>query len=298
MKIRIILLLLAISNSIFAQQKVEVDLQKDVAILKQKVNTLSLENKKLKNQIDLVNRDLSSKYSNLDSAVIKNSNNINESNSNLQSKITETSKVNDQKITEVNDSLSKNTLYWIIAFLTALLLSGIIYILLRKKQNADKTDVELQIYNAKKSLAEESVKLDTKLTEILETQLKAIELSKERTPSGKEDSVIDHSYVLKVAGEIMRINAYTKTLPSTTKGLNALIGSVRRLQDYSKANDYEIVDLTGQKYNDGIPGVVVNYVQDDNLKPGEEIISRMIVPLVKYKGVQIQAPQFEVSIGK
>lgn len=46
------------------------------------------------------------------------------------------------------------------------------YLFLGKRIKSSQTDVETQIRNTKKSLEEESLKLDNKLIEVLETQLK------------------------------------------------------------------------------------------------------------------------------
>ena len=80
--------------------------------------------------------------------------------------------------------------------------------------------------------------------------------------------------------------------------------SIARPQDWGGqghlpggAIQYEIIDLLGQKYDDGLKVIVVNAIEDSNLKQGEEIISRIIKPLVKYNGEQIQAAQVDISIG-
>jgi hypothetical protein len=53
---------------------------------------------------------------------------------------------------------------------------------------------------------------------------------------------------------------------------------------------------SGQKYDDGMKVSVISYIPDEKIQKGEEVISRIIKPLVKYKGEQIQAAQVDVSI--
>jgi len=72
-------------------------------------------------------------------------------------------------------------------------------------------------------------------------------------------------------------------LDPNSQDSKALKSSVKRLFNTFKAANYEIVDLLGQKYDDGLKVIVVNAIPDEKLKPGEEIISRIIKPLVKYK---------------
>ena len=157
-----------------------------------------------------------------------------------------------------------------------------------RRQKSDKTIVESQIESAKESLLYESARLDTKLADILDTQLKQIPGS----------TVIDHSFPLIVAYEITKINAYANTLDPESQDAMALKSSVSRLTRTLKSAKYEIVDLLGQKYDDGLKVIVVDAVPDENLKAGEEVITKIIKPLVKYKGEQIQAAHVDISIGQ
>jgi len=44
--------------------------------------------------------------------------------------------------------------------------------------------------------------------------------------------------------------------------------------------------------------VSANFRPDENLKQGEQVITRIIKPQVNFKGVMIQAAQVEVSVGE
>jgi len=116
--------------------------------------------------------------------------------------------------------------------------------------------------------------------------------------SQADNPTIDHTLPLKIADEITRINTYANTLDPITQDYRALTSSVKRLMNTFKVAQYEIVDLLGQKYDDGLKVIVVNAMPDENLKEGEEIITRIIKPLVKYKGEQIQAAQVDISVGQ
>jgi hypothetical protein len=227
-------------------------------------------------------------------------------------KISTTETNTNQKISEIGNSLSKKTLYGIIGVLIAILISGLLYWLLSKKQQSDKndfegkldnktsslkTDVISEIEKTKKELQQENIKLDLKLIEVLDNQLKASKPT-EIIENLNEPTTIDHSLPLKVADEITRINAYANTLDPNSQDAKALKSSVKRLINTFKASQYEIIDLLGQKYDDGIKAIPVTYITDENLQKGEEIISKIIKPLVKYKGEPIQAAQVEVSIGE
>ena len=200
-----------------------------------------------------------------------------------------------KQIQNIQQKISTNTLYWIIAVLTIALFSSAIFVWLRRKQQSDKTDMIDQLSKTRSAIMSEGAKLDKELSDLLEKQLVAIN----NTRTDKNDSIpVDHTMPLKVADEITRINAYANTLDPNSQDAKALKSSVKRLFNTFISAQYEIVDLSGQKYDDGLKVIVVNAIPDENLKEGEEIISRIIKPLVKYKGEQIQAAQVEISVGQ
>jgi uncharacterized membrane-anchored protein YhcB (DUF1043 family) len=217
-------------------------------------------------------------------------------NEQLTTKIQQTGDNANSKISDLDSSLSKNRLYWIIAFLVTLLFGGLIYWLLGRRIKSSKTDVETQIRNTKASLEEESVKLDNKLVEILGTQFKLHQEMAKSEPIDSNEKA-DHSLALKVADEIIRIQKNLNQMDEKTKGLKQLNSSVQRIQDNFAANGYELVEMLGKEYNEGMK-VTANFVPSDNIETGKEIITRIIKPQVNFKGEMIQSAQIEVSIGE
>lgn len=82
-----------------------------------------------------------------------------------------------------------------------------------------------------------------------------------------------------------------------TKGLKQLNSSVQRIQDNFAANGYELVEMLGKEYNEGMK-VTANFTPSEDLETGKQIISRIIKPQVNFKGEMIQAAQIEVSVGE
>jgi len=289
------------------------DLAKELQPLKSSIQTLQKENGSLKSEISNLNNKLSNANKSIDSLRSKtqeNSSAIFQTANQLGIQITTTEQTANKRIDEVGQSLSKNSLYGIIGVLSAILLSGLLYWLLSKRQKTDKTeldgklenktsilksDVITEIERTKKELQQENIKLDLKLIEVLENQLNGNKNTNEPDNSDG-NSIIDHSIPLKVADEITRINAYANTLDPNSQDAKALKSSVKRLINTFKASQYEIIDLLGQKYDDGMKVSVISYIPDEKIQKGEEVISRIIKPLVKYKGEQIQAAQVDVSI--
>ena len=146
---------------------------------------------------------------NLRSLLINNNEEIKSSIATLKGNLDDNSKQSNRKITELDDSISKRTLYWIIAFLLVALFSSVIYYLLKKRISSESTEVAEKIASTKKVLEEEGVRLDNKLISILETQLKLMNENRNGESSGKStNNNVDepeHSLALKVADEIIRI---------------------------------------------------------------------------------------------
>jgi hypothetical protein len=72
---------------------------------------------------------------------------------------------------------------------------------------------------------------------------------------------------------------------------------IEHAKDNLVANGYEIPELLGKPYNEGMKAIITNTIQDENLEKGAELITKIIKPQVNYKDVMIQAAQIEVSIG-
>ena len=82
-----------------------------------------------------------------------------------------------------------------------------------------------------------------------------------------------------------------------TKGLKQLNSSVKRIQDNFASNGYELVDMLGKEYKEGMK-VTANFVPSEDLETGKQIITRIIKPQVNFEGAMIQAAQIEVSVGE
>jgi len=275
------------------------DIEKQVILLRGNLKDIKSENNKLKSEII----DLKSKLSTLNTTVYdisksvnSNASNIEKTNSELIGKITYAETTTNHKFTKIDNSVSKNSLWSIIGILGAIITSGLLYWIVSKRQTTDKTNIEDQIAKTKKSLEEEGVKLDTKLTEVLETQLKLVQEERSKIPANKSEE-IDHSLALKVADEIVRINKNLSNMDANTKGLKQLSASVKRIEDNFAANGYDMPELLNKPFDPRMKMIVANSVPDENLKDGEEIITKIIKPQVNYKGVMIQSAQVEVSVG-
>ena len=305
--------LLIISQSAFAQETSE-ELKKEITPLIKKIEVLETKATNQGKEIEGLNLKLSTTNKQIDSLENKIAANeiaISQTKTDLTNEITQSGEASDGKITTVSKDLSKNSLYGIIGVLLAILLSGVLFFFWKKRQDTDKSELINKLDNSKKEINKEieSTKsslstIEQKLFEEYNKQVAGIEqlfLSISDLNKGKSPATIteqDHSLTLKVADEVTRINAFANTLDPTKQEAIALKSSVKRIIDNFKANKYEIVDLLGQKYDDRLNIIVVGESIDSNLNSGEEKITKIIKPLVKFNGEQIQAAQVEISIGQ
>lgn len=284
----------------FAQAKTDTIQQ-----LQNSIEKLEAVNIKLSGQLNTANSNIQQIEKKLSATadslnILKN--NLANTNNNLQTiadnlgvKIQQTSDKASADLSTLNEKVGKNTLYWIIAVLFIALLSVLLFGWLKKQLSKEKTGLSDQIKKTSETLRDEQIKLDGQLIKLLDTQMQLMNAERQTSSAKAED--VDHSLALKVADEIIRIHKNLSNMDSETKGLKQLSASVERIQDNFKANGYEMIDMLNQPYDQGMK-VSANFRPDENLKQGEQLITRIIKPQVNFKGVMIQAAQVEVSVGE
>ena len=301
MKRLLIAILLFSTLRVFAQDVVVTkdEFEKEIKPLNEKVKLLQLKNEKLKSEVERLYSKLNDLTLILDSLHIltkANSNEIAKKSNELGTKIRETGKSNEDKISAVDQSLSKSSLYGIIGVLSAILLSGLLYWLLSKRQRSDKSDIIEQLSKTKSSIEESLIKEFGKQTELMGGHVHLIEQQK-NTLQTTPNTEPDHSLALKVADEITLIERNVNLMDSKTKGLKQLIASVNKLRDNLAANGYEMPELLGKQFHQGMKVIVASSISDENLEKESEIITKIIKPQVNYNDKMIQTAQIETSKG-
>ena len=191
------------------------------------------------------------------------------------------------------DVLSSRTLWGIIIVMVFLAtIVGIAYRLTKRIKSGNSTIVDIRkaqeaLQSAQTKMQEEAVKLDDKLLELFDRQMSS---SSKMVDNDKPD----HSLALKVADEIVRIELNMSRMDSSIKGYKQLAKAVERIKDNFKANGYEIIDMLGKPYNEGMK-VTANFVADEDLEEGKQIITGITKPQINYNGQMIQAAQITVS---
>lgn len=280
---------LELNKNYEAAQNVLQELKSRDNSLERSINSLSNRSEGLSTQIDSLNDLLQE-----NSIAVKNLNQqLNDQKRELSVQISETRETTSQSVSELDKALSKNTLYWIIAVLAVGILSILAFVFLRKKVTDNQSSISESLATTRRELEQEAIRLDEKLVEVMETQMKIIQEERKAQPENKNGEQ-DHSLALKVADEIERIEKNLERVEDQ-KRIKPLAKALERIRANFQANGYEIVSLLNQKYDDRMSLDVINFKTDDTLKDGERIISRVVKPQVKYNGVLIQRGQVDVS---
>lgn len=200
------------------------------------------------------------------------------------------------EIKETNSNITTNlvkmdsrTMWGVILLLCTIFgFSGYLYVKRRKDymsmSEVRKAQDALSIAQSK--MQEDSVKLDNQMLALMEKQM--------NVAPAMVSAETDHSLALKVADEIVRIELNLSRMDASVKGYKQLAKAVERIKNNFQANGYEIIDMLGKPYNEGMK-VVANFVPDETLKDGEQIITGVTKPQINYNGKMIQSAQITVS---
>lgn len=272
----------------------QTEINKNMQDLKHDIQSLRQENGTLRAQITDVRRQSETKFDSLS----KRQNELEAQNQTLANKLGIQLKATNNHITqskeEMNQMLGNRVKIGGMIFTLLLIVLLIIFWILRRRIKesgntiSEVSKAQSKLEEAQQHLKEESIKLDNQLIELLNKKMES------KVASGEPEKDLDHSLALKVADEIVRIQTNLSRMDTSIKGYKQLSASVRRIKENFMAQGYEIVDMIGQPYHEGMK-VIASFVQDETMKEGEQIITSITKPQVNYNGKMIQAAQITVS---
>lgn len=286
----ILSLVVFIFSSVFAQN--EKNIVDEIQVLKDKIRSLEKEKAIQSNQIKQIELKLKTLKDSVNYKLNLNAKELKTVDEKLTLKIDINDSTATKKYSDLDKSVSNKTIYWIIGFLILAGVLTVAYHILKKKIYTEKNNIGEQIRKTRKELEEEGIKLDNKLMEIMNSQLKILNIDK-----SKETEEKDHSLAIKVADEIIRIQMNLAYMDPNIKGVSNLKNRVSAILDNFLANGYEIIDLLNKPYDQGM-NIVATLEADERLARGEQIIKRIIKPQINFKGKMIQAAQVVVGYGE
>lgn len=272
------------SNDSIKIVKLEQTLQKEIKARESLKTELAIQKDLIKSQDGVIDS--------LRSAIEQNARNIKTTADEIGLKIDETNSTLGSKA-DSSDVKSKTIWGGIILILLAIL-GAIVYYLLHKRINKGNADVN--------ALMEKSDKLNEQILnqfslEMAEMQKISASLAAIEKTSGKQGGVSsepDHSLIKTLADRITFMEMTLFKMDPKVRGYKQLSKSISQMKDNLLANGYELVDMLGKPYNDGMK-VTANFIEDEDLEQGTQIITGIIKPQINFNGKMIQSAQITVS---
>jgi len=253
-----------------------------IASQNETLQAVSIRLESISTKIDTISISYSSKLDMLERLINENyEKNLLEQSSLTQS-ISDVNQKTARDFESLNISLNSKSLWAYLLLSSVFVLVLFLFYFLRKRVSLSTSKLE-----------SEQLKLDEKLINLYESKL--TEQKQQITNTSNKD--IDHSLAIKVSDEIIRMQKNIASMPDDTRGLKQLTKALQRIKDTFKLNGYEMIDMLNKPYNDGMK-VVANFVTDDSLESGQQIITRIIKPQINFNGIMIQSAQIEVSVGE
>ena len=190
----------------------------------------------------------------------------------------------------LNQTIAKKsqTGLWILIVLT-LAVAAIAFIFGRLLARRDN---EVASLSAKADKLNEEI-LNRLSSEISDIQIisKHIGLISAATGIGTDN---EQKLIITLADRITFMEMTLYKMDSSVRGHKQLSKSLKQMKDNLLANGYELVDMLGKDYHDGMK-VTANIVDDETLPEGKQIITGIIKPQINYQGKMIQSAQITVS---
>lgn len=264
-----------------------VTLQREVRNLKTAVSRLQQEDGRLRNLYHQQANELDS----LQAKQQQQAENVRTLAEKVGTDISDANKKIDNNVSTLSDSINSRTWLGVFGILIAIGLLALTYYILKRKISSGATTIDKirsaqeGLETAQKAMQEESVKLDSKLVELIDKQMSNNKLA--------GDQKVDHSFALKVGDEIAKIETNLSKMDPEVKGYRQLKQALKRIKDNFNAHGYEIVELLGLDYNDGMP-FEAQFVPDETLPEGKRVISGITRLQINYNGEMIQSAKITV----
>jgi DNA repair exonuclease SbcCD ATPase subunit len=209
----------------------------------------------------------------------------------------------ESRIAHLNEHISEREIYAAGAILglgLLLLMTAFLAVSSRKKVSTTDHRLKQNIAELSSKIEEQGAVLDARLVELLEKQvtlLSEAETHSAIADSGSPHQAADHTLAIVLGEEIYRIMLRNKETSEKSEAFEQMRTSLRRLWSALREKGYEVIDLQDQQYHEDMEARAEFFLTHE-LLPGEQIVSRVIKPLIKYQGVTIQEAEIEVMVGE
>ena len=280
-------ILIAVSHVLANDSLKIINLQREVSDLKSTISRLQQEKGRLKGLYLQQAKELDSLRANQH----QQTENVKALAEKVGADISDANQKIDSNVSTLSNSINSRTWLGALGILIAIGLLACTYYILRRKISSGASTIDKirsaqeVLETAQKAMQEESVKLDNRLVELIDKQMSNNKLA--------GDQKVDHSFALKVGDEIAKIETNLSKMDPEVKGYRQLKQALKRIKDNFNAHGYEIVELLGLDYNDGMP-FEAQFVPDETLPEGKRVISGITRLQINYNGEMIQSAKITV----
>lgn len=272
------------SNDSVKLVRLEQTLQKEIKARESLKTELAIQKDLIKNQAGIIDS--------LRSAIDQNARNIKTAADEIGVKIDETNSTLGSKA-DSSDVKSKTIWGGIILIILAIL-GAIVYYLLHKRINKGNADVNALMEKSDKLNEQILNQFSLEMAEMQKISASLAAIEKTYGQQGGTSSEPDHSLIKTLADRITFMEMTLFKMDSKVRGYKQLSKSISQMKDNLLANGYELVDMLGKPYNDGMK-VTANFIEDEDLEQGTQIITGIIKPQINFNGKMIQSAQITVS---
>lgn len=220
-----------------------------------------------------------------------NKRDINKLAESMKIQLTETNATIEENVAEVNKGVKNRSLWGIFIAMLLAVLTVALFLLLRRLIAKKGDDIELLRARADDINRQMVEKMDKELAEL---QNIATAANTSVAATSNNDAEPDHSLVKALADRITFMEMTLYRMDSSVKGHKQLTKSIKNMKDNLMANGYELVDMLGKEYVEGMK-LSASFISDDSIEEGKQIITGIVKPQINFKGKMIQAAQITVS---
>ncbi|MAT40559.1 MAG: hypothetical protein CL946_13260 [Ectothiorhodospiraceae bacterium] len=191
---------------------------------------------------------------------------------------------------------------WFVAVLVLLAVALTYVLIVTRRAKAQVSELELRLNSFRNAVQSDAISRESSLLEMQKKHWSTFAATPQANGAPATGDAAgslprddhDHTLPIRVADEIHRMRKRIEYMPDEAKGIKALRNSLKRLEEELNMEGYEVVDLIGAKYVDGL-NVEARFVPREDETTEDETITDVIRPQVNYNGVMVQQAKVEVS---
>lgn len=293
------LVLFAGLNSFAQDDSKQIELEKQVRLLKTEISTLKQNQQSSNGKISDLSNTVSAQSRSIDSLrkdISKVNEQMKQTSSDMKKDISDTNDNINYKEKAMMSAINTKSVYAGLIGLLALVLSVVIFIIYRRRVNQSTLDLN-NIDSQITSLKNEQHRLEENIIASNDKLISAIEKQAVVVKTEAEIKDQDHSLALAVANELTRIQQNLNFMDPTVKGVSQLKNRAKAIMTTLNSKQYDIPDLLGKVYNEG-DNIIATMELNEDMKKGTNRIKRVIRPQVSYKGKLIQAAEVFVEFNE